>query len=567
MGNEKFLPGVGQIHRKFNRELTGLASLGMMRNLSKFARKGERLKKAIWLLPGFIFLAGCGGTHYKAHQNFLSPAPAALIQEFSLFSPDPGEASSGPSPEALTFFSSHPREEAEPNSEPEPLYCDLNDPSLVIYDPEMVSMAWSTPAFGSGRTLEPGQQETKVAAASLEVAVEEIAVDSTSPSAPVRQNSEKEAGKILGASLFISEPPDSSDASGYEIRESAQLPGPEETLQTLFHKEKGPEESVLDRRLSSQLLGRMPSLLNDRVKDFIDFFQNKADGFFTRSLARSQAYEGMMKQIFREKNLPEELFYLALIESGYNPQAQSRAKAQGIWQFMSKTAQRFGLKVDKWVDERRDPEKSTQAAAEYLKSLHEMFNCWYLATASYNAGEGKMLQAMKKANSQDFWEISKHRYLKRETKEYVPMFLAAMIIAQDPQKYGFSNIEYQRPLLYEKVSVPPGTRLDRIARAAETDLQEIRTLNPSLSKDRTPPGGPSFEVKIPPGKREVFEANLSQMKIFDSRKSRKHEVRRGETLGKIAKKYRIDLQDLCEGNQITPRTPIRPGMTLLLPPK
>lgn len=313
------------------------------------------------------------------------------------------------------------------------------------------------------------------------------------------------------------------------------------------------------------MLGGIPTLLNDRVKDFIDFFQNKADNFFTKSLARSQAYEGMMKQIFRDKNLPEDLFYLALIESGYNPLAQSRSKALGIWQFMSKTAKRFGLKVDKWVDERRDPEKSTYAAAEYLKSLHEMFNCWYLAAASYNAGEGKILQAMKRAKSQDFWEISKGRYLKQETKEYVPMFLAAMIIAQDPQKYGFSNIDYHSPLMYEKVSVPPGTRLDRIARAAQTDLEEIRTLNPALRRDRTPPEGASFEVKIPPGKKEVFETNFSKMRIFDPRKSRKHEIRRGETLGQIAKKYRIGLQELCEGNQITPKTPLKPGMALLLP--
>ena len=338
-------------------------------------------------------------------------------------------------------------------------------------------------------------------------------------------------------------------------------------LQTLLLKKKPVEEPLRPIGLSSQILGGIPTLLNDRVKDFIDFFQNKADGFFTRSLARSQAYEGMMKQIFREKNLPEELFYLALIESGYNPEAQSRAKALGIWQFMSQTAKRFGLKVDKWVDERRDPEKSTYAAAEYLKSLHEMFNCWYLATASYNAGEGKMLQAMKRAKSQDFWEISKHRYLKQETKEYVPMFLAAMIIAQDPQKYGFSNIEYHPPLMYEKVTVPPGTRLDRIARAAETDVDDIRTLNPSLRKDRTPPEGPSFEIKIPPGKKEAFESNFSRMKIFDPRTARKHQVHRGETLGQIAKKYRIDLQQLCEGNQITPKTPIRPGTTLFLPPK
>ena len=314
------------------------------------------------------------------------------------------------------------------------------------------------------------------------------------------------------------------------------------------------------------LLARFPTLFNEKVKGFIDFFQTKADTFFTDSLTRSQAYESMMKRILREKNLPEELFYLALIESGFNPYALSRSKASGIWQFMTKTAKRFGLKVDTWVDERRDPEKSTYAAAEYLKNLHEIFNCWYLATASYNAGEGKILEAMKRANSQDFWEISKHRYLKQETKEYVPMLMAAVIIARDPQKYGFSQVNYLPPLSYEKVVVPPGTRLDRIARAAQIDMAEFRALNPSLRRDKTPPNGTPFEIKLPPEKKEIFERNFFKINKGDSRNAKRHQVRRGETLAQIAKKYRASLQELCEFNQISPKTLIQPGVTLLVPP-
>jgi len=317
---------------------------------------------------------------------------------------------------------------------------------------------------------------------------------------------------------------------------------------------------------TTKISAAFPKLLNDRVKTYIDLFQNKADNFFTKSLARSQAYEGIIRPILREKNLPEELLYLALIESGYNPYAQSRAKATGIWQFMNGTAKRFGLRVDQWVDERRDPEKSTLAAADYLKSLYEMFNCWYLAAAGYNAGEGKILQAMKRAKSQDFWAISKHRYLKRETKEYVPRLLAAMIIAQDPTKYGFSNIDYHPPLVYEKVVVPSGVRLDRIARAAETTVEELRTLNPALRRDKIPPHDPSFEIKLPPGKKEAFERNFSQVFKLDPRTARKHNVRQGQTLGQIAKRYKVDLRELCEGNEINPKTPIKPGMTLLLPP-
>ena len=279
---------------------------------------------------------------------------------------------------------------------------------------------------------------------------------------------------------------------------------------------------TISQKPASTLSAIFPSELNEKVGEFITFFQQRSESFFSKALARSQVYEEMMKKIFREKNLPEELFYLALIESGYNPHATSRAKAGGIWQFLTKTAKRFGLKVDKWVDERRDPEKSTYAAAEYLKSLYAMFNCWDLATASYNAGEGKVLRAMKKANSQDFWEISRYRYLKQETKRYVPMFLAAVIIAKEPQKYGFSNINYHPPLVYEKVVVPPETNLDWIAKVSETDPSEVRALNPSLRRGKTPPGSPQFEIKLPPGKKEIFEKNLFASKQSAAMTGKKH---------------------------------------------
>jgi hypothetical protein len=308
-----------------------------------------------------------------------------------------------------------------------------------------------------------------------------------------------------------------------------------------------------------------PSLSHQKVEESIGFFRTRADGFFSRALGRSQAYEDMMKKILREKNLPEELFYLALIESGFNPHAFSRAKASGIWQFVTKTAKRYGLKVDKWVDERRDPEKSTYAAAEYLKSLYGMFNNWDLAAASYNAGEGKVLKAMKRAKSQDFWEISQHRYLRKETKQYVPMFLAAVTIASEPQKYGFSNIDYHPPLLYEKVMVPPGTRLDLIARAAETDLSEIKALNPALKKEKAPPNCSQFEIKLPPGKKEIFGKNFPLLSKKVALKSKKHSVRSGETLSAIAKKYRVPLQDLCQVNGLSPQAAIKPGRILSVP--
>jgi membrane-bound lytic murein transglycosylase D len=333
---------------------------------------------------------------------------------------------------------------------------------------------------------------------------------------------------------------------------------------------ESPSETIIRRpplispQPSSSSLAIFPSLAHDRVGECISFFQVQASAFFARSLARSTAYADMMKKIFREKDLPEELFYLALIESGFNPRAFSKAKASGIWQFVGKTAKRFGLKVDKWIDERRDPEKATYAAADYLKSLYALFNDWDLATAGYNAGEGKILKAVKRAKTQEFWKISQSRFLKKETKEYVPMFLAAVTIAQNPLKYGFQNIEYSPPLVYEKVTVPPNMSLSVIAMAAESDLSHIQALNPALKKGKTPPHS-SFEIKLPLGKKEIFENNFPILSPMPA-SGRKYRVGKGESLRKIAQKHKLTLRALCDLNDLSPKSRLQSGTVLLLPP-
>jgi hypothetical protein len=526
------------------------------------------LKKAFWalLLSGFFLPAGCSAIHNKVNQSFLSPSPARLIQELPLLPSDHANMSlrvspgNSPLPEIQTEDLTPLPQEAELNfcfAAPMPL--DKSEPPPI-----------DTPGLALALL-----RKERDAAIPEEQEKGSLLLDS-SPGAPPLKSSlgnENEEGNTLVAVKPLSSeafPPASTkdlEESFERMKEILTQYGMESISTRPLSLEARPEGKLPEGETRiAEISAAFPKLLNDRVKIYIELFQNKADNFFTKSLARSQAYEGIIRPILREKNLPEELLYLALIESGYNPHAQSRAKATGIWQFMNGTAKRFGLRVDQWIDERRDPEKSTLAAADYLKSLYEMFNCWYLAAAGYNAGEGKILQAMKRAKSQDFWAISKQRYLKRETKEYVPRLLAAMIIAQDPAKYGFSNIDYHPPLVYEKVVVPSGVRLDRIARAAETNIEELRALNPALRRDKTPPQDPSFEIKLPPGKKEAFERNFPQVFKLDPRTARKHLVRQGETLGQIAKKYKVDLRELCEGNEIMPKTPIKPGMTLLLPP-
>lgn len=542
------------------------------------------MRKTFWLLVTPLLLAGCAGFSPKVDQNFLFPAPAPLSQEFSLLLAERVD-SSQPAPSASNGeakLQSHA--ESTMNSNGQFDFCHQNESLVLIrsgaeegpptYTPnEKIYFLSALEEAVYNPDSQPPFSEPKVSRAG---AVAEIVGLGTLPSRPsgkaITEKADQDSavkwiGEKAGKKMEPQDLPDS--AVTVEAEERPQESSPPSEMEPILPFPPSPEmvaeETPRGNKSPSNLLAGFPTLLNEKVKEFIDFFQTKADTFFTNSLARSQVYEGMMKKIFREKNMPEELFYLALIESGFNPYALSRSKASGIWQFMTNTARRFGLKVDKWVDERRDPEKSTYAAAEYLKSLHEMFNCWYLATASYNAGESKILEAMRRANSQDFWEISKYRYLKEETKEYVPMLLAAVIIAQDPQKYGFSQVNYRPPLSYEKVVVPPGTRLDRIARAAQIDIADFRALNPSLKRDKTPPNGTPFEIKLPPGKKEVFENNFFKIGRFDSRNAQKHQVHRGETLAQIAKKYRASLQKLCEVNQISPKTLIRPGSTLLIP--
>jgi membrane-bound lytic murein transglycosylase D len=309
----------------------------------------------------------------------------------------------------------------------------------------------------------------------------------------------------------------------------------------------------------------IPIVVNERVEHCILLFQTTIRDRFVTWLARSGKYIPFMKNLLKEQGLPEDLVYMAFIESGFDPYAYSRSKAVGPWQFIYRTGKRYGLKVNWWVDERRDPEKSTIAAAKYLKDLYEMFACWYLAAAGYNAGEYKIIRAMKRYRTEDFWTLTKHRYLKRETKNYVPLMIAAAVVAKDPDKYGFTGIEYQEPLRYEKVKVPELTDLSLIAKACEISLEEIKDLNPELRRGVTPPNEPEYEIKIPFAKIDLFTRNFEAMQPLEKFQFRTHTVKKGETLRGIAKLYRVDLEPLLEINYLNKTSPLSKGMDLLIP--
>jgi membrane-bound lytic murein transglycosylase D len=309
----------------------------------------------------------------------------------------------------------------------------------------------------------------------------------------------------------------------------------------------------------------IPIVVNDKVEHCIVLFQTTIRDKFVTWLARSGKYIPFMKNLLKEQGLPEDLVYMALIESGFDPYAYSRSKAVGPWQFIYRTGKRYGLKVNWWVDERRDPEKSTIAAAKYLKDLYEMFACWYLAAAGYNAGEYRIIKAMKRFRTEDFWTLTKHPYLKRETKNYVPLMIAAALVAKDPEKYGFTGIEYQEPLRYEKVRVHELTDLSHIAKACEISLEEIKDLNPELQRGVTPPNEPEYEIKIPFTKKDLFTKNFEALQPLEKFQFKTHLVKKGETLKGITKLYRVDLDPLLEINFLNKTSPLSKGMDLLIP--
>ncbi|RLA88589.1 MAG: hypothetical protein DRG58_07590 [Deltaproteobacteria bacterium] len=241
----------------------------------------------------------------------------------------------------------------------------------------------------------------------------------------------------------------------------------------------------------------LPMIINAQVAGYLRHFTGRQKGVFQVYLARSGRYLPMMQRIFKDQGLPSDLAYLALIESGFSPWACSVAQAVGPWQFIRETATRYGLKINAWVDERRDPEKATHAAARYLKDLYRQFGSWYLAAAAYNAGAGRVQGAINRNDTEDFWRMAQERLLPLETCNYVPQLIAAVLISKAPQKYGLGPINYQAPLTYQTMRVPPGTDLRRLAAVLEIPWEQLKELNPELKQHQAPAYQEHYVLKIP----------------------------------------------------------------------
>jgi len=318
-------------------------------------------------------------------------------------------------------------------------------------------------------------------------------------------------------------------------------------------------------------LSDIPLALNSKVEYFLYYFQTSGKPSFSRWLSRSSRYIPMMKEILKAQAMPEDLVYVAMIESGFQMHARSWANAVGPWQFISDTGRRYSLRIDQWVDERKDPVKATTAAALYLKELYGMFNGdWYLAAAGYNAGENKILRAISMYNTSDFWEISRGSYLKRETKEYVPKLLAAAIIAKDPARFGFSDIAYLPSIEFETVKIPSRTDLELVARLAGTTYDAIRELNPDLRHWCTPPNYPDFELKLPRGTKQKFEAEYAKIpedqRFTEKTLYTRYQARKKDSIKSVARRFGISAEALCELNGLTKKSRLA-GLSLVVPAK
>ena len=367
--------------------------------------------------------------------------------------------------------------------------------------------------------------------------------------------------------------------SAYEVTALAQGDG--------FTEKKADEPATIDELLALSTFEQPPATvettqavaedlqetahdieipLNKKVLSFVQLFTGRLKGYLEEGLSRGARYLPMIQEVFRAEGLPLDLAYVPLIESAFKPNALSRAKAKGIWQFMRGTGLENGLQHDWYIDERSDPEKATYAAAKYLKTLHKMFDGdWHLALASYNGGPGRVQRAMKRSGRKDFWSLTATtRYLPRETRDYVPLILAAVIVARNPAQYGM-NIEPADSPDYEVVTLPSAVDLRRIAEWAGTPVQTIQDLNPELRRWTTPVRATDYELKVPAGSADLVRVALAETAPEELAPLNRHTVKKGETLLSISRKLKVSRADLAEANYLKSTARLTAGQQLIIP--
>ena len=311
----------------------------------------------------------------------------------------------------------------------------------------------------------------------------------------------------------------------------------------------------------------IPIVVNDDVIRWMDYFTGKGRKYYAKWMGRSSRYRPMMYRKLDAAGLPRDLVYLSMIESGYATHAYSRAAAVGLWQFITPTAKEWGLRVDWWMDDRRDPEMATDAAIRFLGHLNQTYGHWYLAWAAYNGGPGRVNRAIKKHGTRDFWELVERDGFASETDNYVPKLIAAAIIGHNPEAYGFTDIDYMDELVYDEVVVGPNISLDVLARCAGVSQSEFQAMNPHLRRWALPPDGKEFRLRVPVEKRSDFVAALDKVPPSERVTYQRHKVGNGETLGVIASRYGSSVSAIQRMNGISNANRIYVGMELVIPAK
>ncbi len=329
-----------------------------------------------------------------------------------------------------------------------------------------------------------------------------------------------------------------------------------------------PDELAVARReieeAGTGLAFDVPIVINDAVLNAVAFYQFRTPKAFAAALQRSGRYLPMMREILRENGLPEDLVYIAMIESAFKSQAHSRAAAKGYWQFISGTGKRYGLKSTREVEERSDPVKSTRAAAAYFRDLYEIFGDWHLAMAAYNAGEGRVLRGLQRTGARNYWELRDANALHRETRDYVPFFIATALIAKDPARFGFEVVP-DPPLEFDLVEVPRPVELARIARELGVSTETLKSLNGELRGRSTPRGVSAYPLRLPKGAAPVLAARLASIPAAPEYRERRVTVRKGETLARFAARNKVSVAEICAANDLSAKAKLRRGTVLVVP--
>jgi membrane-bound lytic murein transglycosylase D len=364
---------------------------------------------------------------------------------------------------------------------------------------------------------------------------------------------------------------DSSSTSDSENSKGFSEPG-EDTA------ENSNDSDALSPSQISSPLEAIPVEMNEHVQRWIKYFTERDRARFQRFLNQGSQYREVVENLLEENGLPAQLYYLAMIESGYLPRATSIAKAVGVWQFIPATGKRYGLEVNHYTDERRDPIRATEAAAKYLKDLYNVFGSWHLAIAAYNAGEFRIMGSVIRGKSRDFWTLVKMKVLPSETANYIPKFLAAVTIGENAAQYGFDEPKAEKYPSLEAVEVPSPVRLRDVANVFNIPLADLQKINPNLRTDITPPHAKSYEVWLPEDQArnvELLKPQLAHLRISRPRFAvpaiseeprHYHVVRSGESLKLIAQKYKMPVTYLKRMNRLSSNT-IQAGTKLRITAK